>query len=237
MSAYSLVLGDGFDTTQKFNNNVEGKEAYLAIGETKTIDAKVQNEAGETIDVACSVSVGETDALEVNGLKVTGLKNGHTEVTITCDLFGYSEKVTVYTGSTDAGNRSESIYGSNVNASLAKAENGEIDGVPYYWMQYQVADSAHIFAHYSDLSVYYIDYLISQGYKYLRIPFYFDTTRYEELGVTADDISKDPYITIWMAKGLNGSSGGSATHIRNFPLNEWCYYDMDIHHYHDPLIR
>ncbi|MBQ4269703.1 MAG: hypothetical protein IJB97_08670, partial [Clostridia bacterium] len=227
ISAYSLELGEGFDTSLKFNKNVEGKEAYLTIGESKTIEAAVVNANGDALDVACSVSVGETMALEVNGTTVKGLKNGYAEVTVTCDLFGYSETVTVYTGSTDAGNMANARVKWYTESTSGVATEGEIDGKPYNFRLYKTGAGSYMYASYSDISVYYIDYLISQGYKYLRVPFYFDTTKYEELGGTA--VSK-PYITIWVANGLRGTSDGAGKQI-DVPENQWCYYDMDLNHY------
>ena len=183
LSDYTLTVGDGFDTQYKFNDNVAGDEAYMTIGDKTTVNASIVNDNGEALDVAYTVSVTDSTVLSVNGNEVTALKNGYATVTIACELFGYSKQLTVYTGSTDAGNRANSYVASNVNASGTGKVTGEIDGQPYYWYQYQLKESAHIYASYPDMSVYYIDYLLSQGYKYLRIPFYFDTTRASEIEV------------------------------------------------------
>lgn len=232
LQGYSLEINGGLDTSKKFNMNIDGKEAYLTIGEANGVSAQVVNANGGVLDVAYTLSVADEDVLDVNGTTVTALKNGYSALTMSCELFGYSEEIMVYTGSTDAGNRANGVHGSNVNASGIKAETSEIDGVPYYWYQYSTAagGSAHIYASYpKDMSVYYIDYLISQGYKYLRVPFYFDTTRWAELGATSADQVTTPYITTWIAKQFKtaGASDGSG-YNKNVPANEWCYFDMDL---------
>lgn len=229
LKGYSLEINGGLNTSYKFNQNVAGKEAYLEIGKPVDLSAVVTNSLGNVLDVAYTLSVSDEGILKVDGTTVTALKNGYATLTMSCELFGYSETVTVYTGSEDAGNRANSLRGSNVNATKAGAVTGEIAGQPYYWYQYQTRNSAHIYASYADISVYYVDYLLSQGYQYLRIPFYFDTTRYEELGGTAEQVTK-PYMTIWTANGLRGTSEGTSKNIY-VPANEWCYYDMDLMHY------
>ena len=231
LADFELAISDGIDASYDFNANDGMKEAYLNIGEAKTISATIQNSFGQTLDVVYGLMVGDESVLSCDGKTLKALKNGYTTLTMNCELFGYTNTIMVYTGSEDAGGRSQSYRGSNVNASYAGAMQGEVDGVEYDWGQYQKADSAHIFAHYSDISVYYIDYLLSQGYKYLRIPFYFDTTRWAELGATSETQVTAPYITTWTAKGYDGSSGGTGYHYKNIPTNEWCYYDMDLYQY------
>ena len=229
LKGYSLEISGGLDTSYDFNKNVAGKEAYLEIGKSVDLSATVENSLGKLLDVAYTLSVSDEAVLKVEGTKVTALKNGYATLTMSCELFGYSETVTVYTGSEDAGNRSNSIKGSNEGAQGTSNVAGEIAGQPYYWTQYDRDDGQQLYVSYSDISVYYIDYLISQGYQYLRIPFYFDTTRYEELGGTAEQVTA-PYFTIWMAKQLDGTSGGTFKKVY-VPANEWCYYDMDLMHY------
>ena len=229
LQGYSLEVSGGLDTSNKFNTNLEGKEAYLEIGKANSVSAQVVNAIGGVLDVAYTLSVADTSVLDVNGTTVTALKNGYSKLTMSCELFGYFEEIMVYTGSEDAGNRANAVKGSNENASKAGEVTGEIDGVPYYWYQYQKKESAHIYASYPDMSVYYIDYLISQGYKYLRVPFYFDTTRWAELGATSETQVTAPYITTWIAKEFNTS--GTGYHYKNVPANEWCYFDMDLNLY------
>ncbi|MBE5751234.1 MAG: hypothetical protein E7357_02355 [Clostridiales bacterium] len=229
LADYTLTVGGGFDTQYKFNENVAGEEAYMTIGEKAIVDASIVNDNGEALDVAYSINVTDSSVLSVNGAEVTAMKNGYTTVTIACELFGYSKQLTVYTGSTDAGNRANNSWGSNENASKAGAATGEIDGQPYYWYQYQKKASAHIYTAYPDMSVYYIDYLLSQGYQYLRIPFYFDTTRANEIG---GDAVTAPYFTIWVADGIADKKGGSSLSKNIYVnANEWIYYDMDLHQY------
>ncbi|MBQ3506703.1 MAG: hypothetical protein IJA89_08040 [Clostridia bacterium] len=229
LADYTLTVGGGFDTQYKFNENVAGEEAYMTIGEKAIVDASIVNDNGEALDVAYSITVTDSSVLSVNGAEVTAMKNGYTTVTIACELFGYSKQLTVYTGSTDAGNRANNSWGSNENASKAGAATGEIDGQPYYWYQYQKKASAHIYTAYPDMSVYYIDYLLSQGYQYLRIPFYFDTTRANEIG---GDAVTAPYFTIWVADGIADKKGGSSLSKNIYVnANEWIYYDMDLHQY------
>ena len=232
LKGYSLEINGGLNTSYKFNQNVAGKEAYLEIGKPVDLSAVVTNSLGNVLDVAYTLSVSNEGILKVDGTTVTALKNGYATLTMSCELFGYSETVTVYTGSEDAGNRANSRIGSNANATKAGAVTGEIAGQPYYWYQYQTKNSAHIYTSYADISVYYVDYLLSQGYKYLRIPFYFDTTRYEELGGTAEQVTT-PYITTWIAKGFRESTktDGIGYHKNDIPANEWCYYDMDLMQY------
>lgn len=227
LSGYELEISGGLDTSYDFNKNVDGGEAYITIGEKQMLSAVVKNSNGNTLDVAYTLSVGDESVLDVDKTSITALKNGYSSLTMSCELFGYSETVTVYTGSENAGNR---IMGSNTGAQGAGATKGEIAGKEYYWAQYDRDDGQQLYAAYTDISVYYIDYLISQGYKYLRVPFYFDTTRWEELGAASADQVTSPYFTIWMAKQLNGTSGGSSKKVY-VPANEWCYYDMDLTHY------
>ena len=233
LNGYSLEVGDGLDTSKKFNTNLAGKEAYLEIGKASSVSAQIVNANGGVLDVAYTLSAADTSVLDVNGTTLTALKNGYSKLTMSCELFGYSEEIMVYTGSEDAGNRANAVNGSNVNASKAGEATGEIDGVPYYWYQYQLKESAHIYASYPDMSVYYIDYLLSQGYKYLRVPFYFDTTRWAELGATSETQVTAPYITTWIPKAVRVSGAGDGTpyHFKNVPANEWCYFDMDLNLY------
>lgn len=226
LSGFEFNVEESLDVSKKFNTQVEGEEVYLTIGETVTVDASVKNAEGIELDLACKPTIGDSTVLELNGTELTALKNGYSTLSISNVLFGYVKDITVYTGSENAGTRK---MGSNTGAQGTSSSKGEIAGQEYYWTQYDRDNGAQLYAAYTDISVYYIDYLISQGYKYLRVPFYFDTTRYEELGGTADQVTQ-PKFVIWMAKQLNGTSGGSSKEIK-VPANEWCYYDMDLTHY------
>lgn len=231
LSGYKLNVGNTLDTSHKYNSQVDGKEAYLTIGgDSVDLSAEVSKD-GKVLDLAYFVSSSNTDALQVKDKKITALKDGYSTLTLSCGQFNISETITVYTGSTDAGNRASSRQGANEGATEARAIKSTLkkDGETYYWEQGAGTDTQHLFASYSDISVYYIDYLIEQGYKYLRIPFYFDTTRYAELNGSAKEVGT-PYFTIWMAKQLNGSAEGSSK-IVYVNANESSYYNMDIHHY------
>lgn len=227
ISDYSLSLGEGFDTSLKYNQNVAGKETYLTVGDELDLNAEVVNSKGEKLDVACTIAVSNKDVLDVNLDKLTVLKEGYSALTINCDLFGYSESMTVYTGSTDAGNPSERRTLWNTGASGTKYVNGEVDGKPYYFEMYGKSTNSYMYGCFTNISVYYIDYLIEQGYKYLRMPFYFDTTRYADFGVEASAVTA-PNFTIWVSSGL---VSGARSKVINVPANEWCYYDMDLMHY------
>ena len=229
LSGFEFNVEESLDVSKKFNTQVEGEEVYLTIGETVTVDASVKNAEGIELDLACKPTIGDSSVLDLNGTELTALKNGYSTLSISNVLFGYAKNITVYTGSENAGDRK---MGSNTGAAggTVSGTDGVIAGQEYDWTQGDTDDGQQLYAGYTDISLYYIDYLISQGYKYLRIPFYFDTTRWEELGATSADQVTSPYFTIWMAKQLNGTSGGSSTKVY-VPANEWCYYDMDLMHY------
>lgn len=230
LANYSLSIGEGLEVVEtKLNNNVAGDEAYLEIGYTKDLETVVSDENGNVLDIACTISSSNPSVLSVNGSTIKVEKNGYSAVSINCELFGISEFVNVYTGSEDAGNRK---MGSNTGAANGSTSgtDGVIANQTYDWTQGATDDGQKLYAGYTDISLYYIDYLISQGYKYLRIPFYFDTTRWADLGATSADQVTTPYFTIWMAKQLDGTSGGSSKKVY-VPANEWCYYDMDLNHY------
>lgn len=234
LANYSLSIGEGLELSEKkFNEKVAGDEAYLEIGYTKDLETVVSDKNGNVLDIACTIATSDPSVVSVNGSTIKVEKNGYSALSINCELFGVSQYINVYTGSEDAGTKSNAIMGTNEGATKEqKNANGEIAGKKYDYYQYSVGTGVHLFSAYPDMSVYYIDYLISQGYQYLRIPFYFDTTRYAEIGGTAETVGTKPYFTIWSAKQFRDDGVGDGKGINvHVPANEWCYYDMDLNHY------
>ncbi len=240
ISGYSLELGEGL-TTYNIDGNEDVKEAYLTTGETKNIQAVVQNEDGDVLDVAFSLTVGDSSVLEANGTKLTVLKNGYSSLSLNCDLFGYAQTLNVYTGTTSAGTVQTNLNKITEAAAHDFNVSGEIGGQEYYGYYisrpgassayFNLNAAAYLTSYPKDISIYYIDYLISQGYKYVRIPFYVDTTMEHEKFDTGLEYEASTYteIRVYVSATITGSSLQS----RNYKVENdaWCYYDMDIHHY------
>ena len=241
---YTLEVNGTLETLSgeaKLNKNVAGDEAYLSIGATRELGATVKDSQGNVMDIACTLSVSDPTVLKVDDTQITVLKNGYSELSVNCSLLGYSQTVNVYTGSTSAGTVQTNMYKITEASGHNFTTTGEIDGQPYYgyyWTKPGASSSlfnknaaGYLSCYPKDMSVYYVDYLISQGYRYVRIPFYVDTTM--ALDVFNDgnvyEASTESLIRVYVAKTVTGDTYQSNNYT--VASDAWCYYDMDIHHF------
>ena len=238
LSGFEFNVEESLDVSKKFNTQVEGEEVYLTIGETVTVDASVKNAEGIELDLACKPTIGDSSVLDLNGTELTALKNGYSTLSISNVLFGYAKNITVYTGSAAAGNMNINRNTQNEVTHYDFYANGEIEGVKYYgemWRRNTKEDYAGgtfwMSSYAKEISAYYIDYLISQGYKYVRIPLFADTSLTQD--IYQDGVNYVPAgDTISLRTSIGAPVRGGAQ-FKNYdvPTNEWVYYDMDIHLY------
>lgn len=232
----TATIGDGVDTSEKYNENVAGKETYLAIDEKATVNITAKTAAGNALDIACETTTANDEVVKVeNANDVTALANGYATLTVSSAILGdWTESLTAYVGSESVVKLTEtSIYGwsgaqTNYHSS---SETGTIKGVNYYGYTGRGAGSETVqFWAYSDtLSVYYIDHMIEQGYTHVRMPFYFDTSLSHELyeGVSEADKATAQKIRAQVAPDVASNSFVDTT----VDLDEWIYWDIDINHY------
>ena len=241
---YTLEVNGTLETLSgdaKLNKNVAGDEAYLAINATRELGATVKDSEGNVMDIACTVTVSDPTVLKVDGTKITVLKNGYSEVSVNCSLLGYSKTMNVYTGSTSAGTVQTNMYKITEASGHNFTTTGEIAGQPYYGYYWtrptkdgvptNKSAAGYLSCYPKDMSVYYVDYLISQGYQYVRIPFYVDTTmtfdKFNDGNVY--EASTESQIRVYVAATVTG--GALQSHNYTVASDAWCYYDMDIHHF------
>ena len=238
LNGLTIALGDGIDTTEKYNQNVAGKETYLTINEKETVDIAVTTADGKALDFACETTSSDSDVVKVENFnQLKPLKNGYTTLTVSSTALGdWSETVTAYVGSESVVKLTETeIFGwSGAQGGYhSSSETGTIKGEEYYGYagKGSSAETIQFWAYSDALSVYYIDYMIAQGYTHVRMPFYVDTSLSHELfeGVSESDKATSQKIRAQFAQ----SAAGVATTFTDtaVDLDEWIYWDMDINHY------
>ena len=236
LNGLTIALGDGIDTTEKYNQNVAGKETYLTINEKETVDIAVTTADGKALDFACETTSSDSDVVKVENFnQLKPLKNGYTTLTVSSTALGdWSETVTAYVGSESVVKLTETeIFGwSGAQGGYhSSSKTGMIKGENYYGYTGRASSNTVQFWAYSDtLSVYYIDYMITQGYTHVRMPFYFDASLTHELfeGVSEADKKTEQNIRMQLAPAAGGSKTFTDTTVN---VNEWIYWDVDINHY------
>lgn len=223
----------GVDTSKKYNNAVEGKEAYFMLEETKAIDAVVSDKNGNVLDIVCSVTSQDEEVVTIKDGNATAVATGYTTLTAQSSFITATDVVTVYTGSESIVKLTETNLwgwgGASTNFhSLSKT--GTIKGEEYYGYVGRTTNGTIEFRMYPDkMSAYFIDHMIEQGYKYVRTPFYFDTSLSHEFleGVSEADKETEPKIR---AQGTD-ASGTSGFNDAVLDCDEWIYWDMPIEMY------
>ena len=238
LDGVTAVIGDGIATADKYNENVDGKETYLTINEKETVDIAVTTALGNALDLACETATDNGEVVKVENCNdLTPLKNGYATLTVSSAILGdWTETVTAYVGSESVVKLTEtSIYGwSGAQGGYhSSSETGTIKGEEYYGYagKGSSAETIQFWAYSDTLSVYYIDYMIAQGYTHVRMPFYFDTSLSHELfeGVSESDRATSQKIRAQFAK----TAAGVETTFTDtaVDLDEWIYWDVDISHY------
>ncbi|MBQ3506706.1 MAG: hypothetical protein IJA89_08055 [Clostridia bacterium] len=236
LNGLTIALGDGIDTTEKYNQNVAGKETYLTINEKQKVNIAVTTADGKALDFACETSSSDSDVVKVENFnELKPLKNGYATLTVSSTALGdWSETVTAYVGSESVVKMTETSIRQWSGAQTgyhSTSATGSIKGVNYYgYVGRGTASETVQYAAYSDtLSVYYIDYMIAQGYTHIRMPFYFDTSLTHELFEGVDESNRKTSQTI--RSQLAPAMGGGSFTDTKIDLDEWIYWDVDINHY------
>ena len=232
----ATVSVTGVDTTAKYNTSIEGKETYLTIGQANAIGAAVADKDGKALDLFCEVASENADVVAVENGTATAKQNGYTTLTATCSMLEGSGTVTAYTGSEKVVNFNETKirgWSGAQDGCNSNTETGEIAGQAYYGYTGRKSNGTIQLAAYPDtMSVYYIDYMIAQGYTHVRFPLYFDTSLSNSIYEGVSEADKELVPTIRAQRKLPSESFTDMV----VDANEWIYWDIDLTTYRNNFV-